>query len=64
MIDHALFIRNVLPCEASKFLKLDVVLIHGHTSLLEIAEFLMLALDNTCWNVVSNKIPEEVILGN
>ena len=64
MIDHALFIRNILPCEARKFLKLDVLFIHEHASLLEIAEFLMLALSNTCWNVMSFKVSAEVIRGN
>ena len=56
MIDHALFIRNVLFSEASKFLKLDVELIHRHVALLEIAELLTLALNNTLWNVVSFEV--------
>ena len=60
LIDHALFIRNVLFSEASKFLKLDVVLIHRHVSLLEIAELLTLALNNTLWNVVRFEVPTEV----
>ena len=46
--------------EASKFLKLNVVLIHRHVSLLEIAEFLTLALNNTLWNVVRFEVPTEV----
>ena len=60
MIDHALFIRNVLFSEASKFLKLDIELIHRHVALLEIAELLTLALNNTLWNVVRFEIPTEV----
>ena len=46
--------------EASKFLKLNVVLIHRHVALLEIAELLTLALNNTLWNVVRFEIPTEV----
>ena len=46
--------------EASKFLKLDVVLIHRHVALLEIAELLTLALNNTLWNVVRFEVPTEV----
>ena len=60
MIDHALFIRNVLFSEASKFLKLDVELIHRHVALLEIAELLMLVLNNTLWNGVRFEVPTEV----
>ena len=50
--------------EASKFLKLDVELIHGHVALLEIAEFLTLALDKTCWNMMSFEVSAEIIPGN
>ena len=50
LIDHALFTRNVLLSEASEFLELGIVLIHGHAALLEIAELLTLALNNTLWN--------------
>ena len=64
MIDHALFIRNILPCKASKFLKLDVVLVHGHDALLEITELLMLALSNTWWDVMSFEVSAEIIPGN
>ena len=64
MIDHALFIRNVLFSEASKFLKLDVELIHRHVALLEIAELLMLALSNAWWNVMSFEVSAEIIPGN
>ena len=32
--------------------------------MLEIAEFLMLALDNTCWNVISLKVLAKVSPGN
>ena len=64
MIDHALFTRNILPCEESKFLKLDVVLVHGHASLLEIVELLTLALSNTCWNMMSFEASGEIIPGN
>ena len=60
MINHTLFIKNVLFSEPSKFLKLDVVLIHRHVSLLEIAELLTLALNNTLWNVVRFEVPTEV----
>ena len=55
-----LFIRNVLLSEASEFLKLGIVLIHGHAALLEIAELLTLALNNTLWNVVRFEVPTEV----
>ena len=64
MIDHALFIRNVLPCETSKFLKLDVVLVHGQAALLQIAELLTLALNNTLRNMVSFEVLTEFIPGN
>ena len=50
--------------EASKFLKLDVELIHRHVALLEIAEFLTLALNNTLRNVVSFEVLTEFIPGN
>ena len=45
-------------------LKLDIVLIHGHATLLEIAELLTLALNNTLWNVVSSEVSAEIIPGN
>ena len=61
LIDHTLFIRNVLLSEASEFLKLGIVLIHGHAALLEIAEHLTLALNNTLWNVVSFEVLMEFI---
>ena len=48
----------------SKFLKLDIVLIHGQAALLEIAEHLTLALSNTWWDVMSFEVSAEIILGN
>ena len=64
LINHALFIRDVLLSEASEFLKLGIVLIHGHAALLEIAELLKLALNNTGRNVVSFKVPTEISPSN
>ena len=64
MINHTLFIRNVLFSEASKFLKLFVAFVHGHAALLEIAELLTLDLNNTGRNVVSFKVPTEVSPSN
>ena len=59
-ICHGNSTTNVLFSEASKFLKLDVVLIHRHIALLEIAELLTLALNNNGGNVVSFEVPTEV----
>ena len=64
LLDHALLIKNVLLSEASEFLKLSIVLIHGHAALLEIVELLMLTLTNTLWNVMSFEVSAEIILGN
>ena len=50
--------------KASKFLKVDIVLIHGHAALLEIAELLMLSLSNTWWDVMSFEVSVEIIPGN
>ena len=50
--------------EASKFLKLLVVFVHRHVALLEIAELLMLALNNTGRNMVSFKVPTEISPSN
>ena len=64
LINHALLVRDVLLSEASEFLKLGIVLIHGHAALLEIAELLTLALNNTLRNVMSFEVLEEFIPGN
>src|SRR3954469_11530679 len=61
LVDHTLLIRDVLPCKTRQFLKLSVVLIDRHGSLLEIAEFLTLKLNNTFWNVVSFEVTTEII---
>src|SRR3954463_699453 len=64
LVDHTLFIRDVLPRKTRELLELTVVLIHGHIALLEIAELLTLTLNNTFWNVVSFEVTTEIIPGN
>ena len=43
-----------------ELLKHDVVLVNRHSALLQVAEFLTLAFNNTLWNVLRFEVPIEV----
>ena len=47
LIYHALLVRDVLLSKTGELLKHDVVLINRHSALLQVAEFLTLALNHT-----------------
>ena len=64
MVYHALLIRDVLLSKMGELLKHDVVLVNRHSALLQVAELLTLALNNTSRNVVSFEVLAEFILGN
>src|SRR3954464_3191678 len=64
LVDHTLFIRDVLPRKTRELLELSFVLIHRHVALLEIAELLTLTLNNTFWNVLRFEVTAEIIPGN
>ena len=64
LIYHALLVRDILLRETSEPLEQNVILVNRHDALLQVAEFLTLALNNTLRNVVSFEVLTEFILGN
>lgn len=47
-----------------QILKLDIELIHKHAALLQVAQLLTHALNDTCWDVMSKEVLAEVIPAN
>ena len=64
LINHALLVRDVLLGETSEPLEPNVILVNRQVALLQVAEFLMLCLNNTLRNVVSFEVLTEFIPGN
>ena len=53
LINHALLVRGVLLGETSEPLEQNVILVNRQAALLQVAEFLTLAFNNTLRNVMS-----------
>ena len=64
LINHALLVRDVLLGETSEPLEQNVILVNRQAALLQVEEFLTLALNNTLRNVVRFEVLTEFILGN
>ena len=60
LVDFSLGIGDVLLRITGKILELDIVLIDGHGALLQVAELLTHAFNDTGWNVVRTEISAEV----
>ena len=64
LVYHALLVRDVLLSKTGELLKHDVVLVNRQAALLQVAEFLTLAFNNTLRNVMSFEVLTEFIPGN